>query len=349
MVGRDALTDSALIELTEKPDHILPEVKFGDSSQMEPGDWVMAIGNPFNLSHTVSVGVVSALKRPFPVANGRFVDMIQTDAAINPGNSGGPLLNVRGEVIGMNTAIYADARQSGNIGIGFAVPINTVRNLLPQLRTGKVTRGMIGVQVTPVPRDALDEFGLKDRRGALVVTVSGSGPAEKAGVKPGDVIVDVNGKPIPSRDDLVQTVMGLKPGTTVPLTVVRDKQPQSLNITIGELNLESESQASGEEEEPSEDTTTGFGMTLGNLTADRARRLELPAGTTGALIMDLDASGSGARAGLAQGDVILQVNRHKVGSAAEAGRELQKVPSGGTALMLIWRRNQEIFLTVKKD
>ena len=349
VVGRDPLTDSALIELTEKPDHILPEVKFGDSSQMQPGDWVMAIGNPFGLAHTVSVGVISASKRPFPVADGRFVDVLQTDAAINPGNSGGPLLNVRGEVIGINTAIYTDARQSGNIGIGFAMPINTVRDLLPQLRTGKVTRGMIGVQVTPVPRDALDEFGLKDRRGALVVTVSGSGPADKAGVEPGDVIVDVQRQadPVPRRSGADRH--GPKPGTTVPLTVVRDKQPQSLNITIGELNLESESQASGEEEEPSEDTTTGFGMTLGNLTADRARRLELPAGTTGALIMDLDASGSGARAGLAQGDVILQVNRHKVGSAAEAGRELQKVPSGGTALMLIWRRNQEIFLTVKKD
>jgi serine protease Do len=347
VVGRDPLTDSALIELTDKPDHTLPEVRFGDSSQMEPGDWVMAIGNPFNLSHTVSVGVVSALKRPFPVANGRFVDMIQTDAAINPGNSGGPLLNVRGEVIGMNTAIYSDARQSGNIGIGFAVPINTVRNLLPQLRSGKVTRGMIGVQVTPVPRETLEQFGLKDRHGALVAIVSSNGPAEKAGVKPGDVIVEVNGKPIPSRDELVATVMALKPGTTVPLTVLRDKQSKTLNITIGELNLEAESPP--EEEEPSADTTTGFGMTLGNLTAERARRLELPAGTTGALIVDLDPSGNAARASLSEGDVILQVNRQKVTSAAEAGRELQKVPSGGTALMLIWRKSQEIFLTVKKD
>src|SRR5918994_7751547 len=137
VVGRDPLTDSALIELTEKPDHTLPEVKFGDSSQIQPGDWVMAIGNPFNLAHTVSVGVVSALKRPFPVATQRSLDMIQTDAAINPGNSGGPLLNIRGEVIGVNTAIFADMRQSGNIGIGFAVPINAVTNLLPQLRSGK--------------------------------------------------------------------------------------------------------------------------------------------------------------------------------------------------------------------
>jgi serine protease Do len=350
VVGRDPLTDSALIELTEKPDHTLPEVKFGDSSQMEPGDWVMAIGNPFNLSHTVSVGVISALKRPFPVATGRTMDMLQTDAAINPGNSGGPLLNVRGEVVGMNTAIYADARQSGNIGIGFAVPINTVRSLLPQLRGGgKITRGMIGVQVQPVPRDMLDDFGLKERKGALVVTVTGDGPAEKAGVKAGDVIVDVNGKPVPSRDELVQTVMALKPGTTVPMRVLRDKQEKTLNVTIGELNLDSESQSPEESDEQTEDTSAGFGMTLGNLTADRARRLELPAGTTGALITDVDPSGPAARAGLQAGDVILQVNRRKVESAVDAKTELQKIKSGGTTMLLIWRRNQEIFLTLKKD
>ena len=350
VVGRDPLTDSALIELTEKPDHTLPEVKFGDSSQMEPGDWVMAIGNPFNLSHTVSVGVISALKRPFPVATGRTMDMLQTDAAINPGNSGGPLLNVRGEVVGMNTAIYADARQSGNIGIGFAVPINTVRSLLPQLRGGgKITRGMIGVQVQPVPRDMLDDFGLKERKGALVVTVTGDGPAEKAGVKAGDVIIDVNGRPVPSRDELVQTVMALKPGTTVPMRVLRDKQEKTLNVTIGELNLDSESQSPEESDEQTEDTSAGFGMTLGNLTADRARRLELPAGTTGALITDVDPSGTAARAGLQAGDVILQVNRRKVESAVDAKTELQKIKSGGTTMLLIWRRNQEIFLTLKKD
>src|SRR5712691_7814151 len=158
VIGRDPLTDSALIELTEKPNHPLPGIKFGDSSQMQPGDWVMAIGNPFNLAHTVSVGVISALERPFPVSEGRSAQVLQTDAAINPGNSGGPLLNMRGEVIGINTAIYTDSRQAGNIGIGFAIPINTVRDLLPQLRSGKITRGKIGVSVGIIPADALSEF-----------------------------------------------------------------------------------------------------------------------------------------------------------------------------------------------
>ncbi len=151
LIGRDQLTDSALIQLIEKPKDPLPEAKFGDSSQMGAGDWVMAIGNPFNYSHTVTIGVISAAKRAFPVSDGRTNDVMQTDAAINPGNSGGPLLNVRGEVIGINTAIITNARSEGNIGIGFAVPINTVRELLPQLRQGKVIRGRIGVSVTAVP------------------------------------------------------------------------------------------------------------------------------------------------------------------------------------------------------
>jgi len=350
VIGSDPLTDSALIELVEKPSEKLPAVSFGDSSLVLPGDWVMAIGNPFNLSHTVSVGVVSALKRPFPVTEtgGRFLDMLQTDAAINPGNSGGPLLNVRGEVVGMNTAIYAESRRSGNIGIGFAVPINMVRNLLPQLSTGKITRGMIGVSVRDVPRDALEEFGLTDRKGALVATVGETGPAGKAGMRPGDVIVEVNGRPVPTRDELVQLVMALKPGTTVPVKVMRDKQEQVLNVTVGELNLAEEGrQTRGEPAGVGE--TAGFGMTLGNLTAERARRLGVPANVSGALVLGVDRTGPAGRSGLTEGDVILRVNRQPVESAAEASRALQEVRSGGTALILIWRENQEIFLTVKKD
>ena len=349
VVGRDPLTDSALIELTDKPDHALPEAKFGDSAQIQPGDWVVAIGNPFGLAHTISVGVVSALKRPFPVAEGRTVDMLQTDAAINPGNSGGPLLNVRGEVIGMNTAIFADSRQSGNIGIGFAVPINVVRNLLPQLRTGKITRGMIGVQVTAVPRDALQEFGLRERSGAVVSSVADNGPADKAGVEPGDVIVEVNSKPIPTRDELVQTIMALTPGTTVPITVVRDKQRKTLNVTIGEIDLEREGGRTATAEGPAEDATEGFGLTLGNLTADRARRLDLEAGVTGAVVLDVDEAGPASRAGLRPGDVVTRVNRSAVTSAADASRLLQQVQSGGTAMLLILRSNQEVFLTIRKD
>ena len=352
IVGRDQLTDSALIELTEKPGHTLPIAKFGDSSQIAPGDFVMAIGNPFGLAHTVSVGVVSAVKRPFPVATGRSQDMIQTDAAINPGNSGGPLLNVRGEVVGMNTAIYANM-QSGNIGIGFAVPINAVSRLLPQLRTGKVTRGMIGVEVAPVQREAVDAFGLKERRGAVVSSVSDGGPAARAGMEPGDVIVEVNGVPIKDRDHLVGEVVALKPGTTVPIKVLRDRKETTINVTIGELNLDDEGglEASAEEGEES----TGFGLTIGSLTAEAARSLGVPAGTTGALVTDVDPAGTAARAGIRPGNVILQINRRPLSSPAEARRLLQEVPSGGTAFLLVWqagpqgRQGTERFLTVPKE
>jgi serine protease Do len=352
VIGRDPLTDSALIELTEKPNHTLPEVKFGDSAQVQPGDWVMAIGNPFNLAHTVSVGVISALERPFPVAEGRSAQVLQTDAAINPGNSGGPLLNVRGEVIGINTAIYTDARQQGNIGIGFAIPMNTVRELLPQLRTGKITRGMIGVSVGLIPPEAVDELGLKNRNGALVATVSPGGPAERAGMEPGDVIVAFNGKPVANRDELVRNVVNTKPGTRVDVKVIRDKQEKNLNVTVEELNLDAEGQSArrpGDPDDPDEDTASGFGMTLSNITPDVARRLRLDADLQGAVVVDVDPQGAAARAGIAPGDVITRVNRQRVSSATEASRELGKVESGRTALMLVMRNGQETFLTVTKD
>ncbi|MGH9372932.1 MAG: S1C family serine protease, partial [Vicinamibacterales bacterium] len=170
VIGRDSLTDTALIQLTEMPSAALQEAKFGDSAQMQPGDWVVAIGNPFNLSHTVTVGVISALGRPFGGIPGREQPMLQTDAAINPGNSGGPLLNVRGEVVGINTAIYTAAQSPTNMGIGFAMPINVIRDLLPQLRNGKVTRGVIGVGVSrdPVTKAMAQALGLPSPGGALL-------------------------------------------------------------------------------------------------------------------------------------------------------------------------------------
>ena len=351
VIGRDPLTDSALIELLEKPKRELTEVKFGDSAQIEPGDWVMAIGNPFGLAHTVSVGVISAKERPFPITDGRSQDVLQTDAAINPGNSGGPLLNVRGEVVGINTAIYTDARQQGNIGIGFAIPINTVRELLPQLRTGKITRGVIGVQVLPVPADALAEFGLKERRGALVAVVNPNGPADKAGLEPGDIVLEFNGKPVRNRDDLVSFVVSTRPGSNVPVKVLRDKQEKTLNLTVEELNLESEAtrtERGGRDEEPEEQASTGFGLTMGPLTADVMRRLRIPNDTEGVLVTGVEQGSPAFRAGLQRGDVILQVNRRPVSNPSEASRLLGQVPDGSTAFLLILRNGQETFVTIRK-
>jgi len=352
VVGRDPLTDSALIELTEKPNHPLPEIKFGDSSQMQPGDWVMAIGNPFGLAHTVSVGVISALERPFPTTEGRSTQVLQTDAAINPGNSGGPLLNIRGEVIGINSAIYTDARQSGNIGIGFAIPINTVRELLPQLRNGKITRGMIGVSIGTIPENATETLGLKGRQGALVASVAPNGPAAKAGVEPGDVIIQFNGKPVKDRDALVSMVVATSPNTTVPVRVVRDREERTVNVTVGELDLDAEQAriaGGGRGPAPQQEASSGFGMSLSNITPDVQRRLRLDDSVRGAVVVDVEPTSAAARAGIMPGDVITRVGRATIGSVADASRELGRVASGGTAILRIMRNGQDTAVVVTKE
>jgi serine protease Do len=355
VIGRDALTDSALIQLVEKPSAPLPEARFGDSSQMQPGDWVMAIGNPFSLAHTVSVGVISATKRPFQVTDGRSNEMLQTDAAINPGNSGGPLLNIRGEVIGMNTAIISNGQSEGNIGIGFAVPINTVRDLLPQLRVGKVIRGRIGINVQAVPREGFEDFGLKSRTGAVVASVLANSAAQKAGLEPGDVVIEYNGRPVLNRDELVKMVVSTKPGTSVPVKILRNKQERTLTCTVEQLDLDAEQQSlqsrrnNSSPNDNAETQGSGFGLTLSNLSSQIARRLQLPAGRSGALISDVDPDGPAAQSGIRAGDVILSVNRKAVSNAVDAARELQAVPSGRIAQILLWRGDAEIFVTVKKD
>jgi serine protease Do len=355
VIGRDALTDSALIQLVEKPSAPLPEARFGDSSQMQPGDWVMAIGNPFSLAHTVSVGVISATKRPFQVTDGRSNEMLQTDAAINPGNSGGPLLNIRGEVIGMNTAIISNGQSEGNIGIGFAVPINTVRDLLPQLRVGKVIRGRIGINVQAVPREGFEDFGLKSRTGAVVASVLANSAAQKAGLEPGDVVIEYNGRPVLNRDELVKMVVATKPGTSVPVKILRNKQERTLTCTVEQLDLDAEQQSlqtrrnNSSPNDNAETQGSGFGLTLSNLSSQIARRLQLPAGRSGALISDVDPDGPAAQSGIRAGDVILSVNRKAVSNAVDAARELQAVPSGRIAQILLWRGDAEIFVTVKKD
>ncbi|MBS1819926.1 MAG: Do family serine endopeptidase [Acidobacteria bacterium] len=351
LIGKDALTDSALIQLTQMPNHPLPEAKFGDSAQMAAGDWVMAIGNPFNQGWTVTVGVVSAQSRPF-TTDGRTNEMIQTDAAINPGNSGGPLLNLRGEVIGINTMIFTNGRAEGNIGIGFAVPINTVRDLLPQLMQGKVVRGRIGLQMTAVPRDSYQEFGLKSRAGAVVSSVAPGGPAEKAGVKPGDVIVEYNGKSIQNTTDLQKMVAATKPGTSAALKIVRNGKDQTLHATVEELDLDAErggrQSRNNDKEQPEEQGQDSFGLTLTNLTPQMARRLQMPSGQSGAVVTDVDENGPSAGI-LRPGDVILSVNGQSVSSAADAGREFQKVANGRIARVLVWRGDGEVFVTIRKE
>jgi serine protease Do len=353
VVGRDPLTDAALIQLTEMPAAPLQEAKFGDSEQMQPGDWVMAIGNPFDLGHTVTVGVISALGRPLGGVRGRELNMLQTDAAINPGNSGGPLLNVRGEVVGINTAIFTAPERAANIGIGFATPINAIRDLLPQLRAGKVTRGVIGVQVSkdPISKEAAAAFGLPSTNGAVLSSVTPGKPADKAGLQPGDVIVELNGRPVVDSDALVAMVVSTKPGTSVPVTIYRDKQRKSLNITIDELDLEAESggtaRRGGDDSSP-EPTATGFGMGVGPITPEAARELELPRDRGGAIVTDVDRNSPASYAGVLPNDIILKVNGQLVSNVSQVTRELQRAASGRPVFLLVWRDGAEIFLTMTR-
>jgi len=232
VVGRDPLTDSALIELTEKPNHPLPEVKFGDSAQMEQGDWVMAIGNPFGLAHTVSVGVISANSRPFPVADGRTAQVLQTDAAINPGNSGGALINNRGELVGINTGIYSES--GGYQGIGFAVPSRLAQRIVADLmKFGEVQRGSIGyIGIEKLSPQLAEEFGVDNTNGALVSRMSRASEAYDAGIRPGDVIVGFNGQDISDPSQFLRLVSDAKVGTTVTVKVLRAGRTLEFKLPI---------------------------------------------------------------------------------------------------------------------
>ncbi len=358
LIGRDVLTDSALIQLVDMPKTPLTETPFGDSSQLQPGDWVMAIGSPFSYSNTVTVGVVSAVGRVSPELNpvqGRDLEMIQTDAAINHGNSGGPLLNIRGEVVGINTAIISDGENGGNLGIGFAVPINTVKEILTGLRSGKVSRGRIGVQVQKqrIAEADVKDLGLPNTNGAVISTVTPGGPASKAGVKIGDIVTEFNGKAVIDSNTLIDMVVHTPAGTTVPMRVVRDGKPQSLSITIEELNVDDEQAQSRtpslREPDPTpEPKETGFGMTVEPLTAQMSRRLQIPAGRGGALVSDLDPRGAAAQGGMAPGDVILSVNGRAVANADDAIKALEAIGSGRSARIVVWRAGSEQLITVRK-
>ncbi|HYN08090.1 MAG TPA: trypsin-like peptidase domain-containing protein [Vicinamibacterales bacterium] len=357
LIGRDALTDTALIQLTELPSTPLTEIKFGDSAQIAPGDWVMAIGNPFTLENTVTVGVVSAVGRPQIASRSvggaaRVEEMIQTDAAINRGNSGGPLLNIRGEVVGINSAIASD--QTGSfLGVGFAVPINKVRDLLPQLRTGKVVRGRIGIIITRTnwTRDLVEDYGLPGKAGALVTSVDDNGPAKAAGLRVDDVIIEFNGKPVANNDEVVAAVTRTTPGTTVPMKIVRDKKVMTLNVKVEELDLEQEQgsgQAQRQPREQSESVDTGFGMILEPISPSTARELEVPTGRGGAVVSSLQPSGPAAQGGMAPGDVILSVQGAPVKTVSDVTSALSKITTGRTARLVVWRQGREQLVLIRK-
>jgi serine protease Do len=343
VLGRDPLTDSALIKLQDAPGN-LPTAPLGNSDALEPGDWVMAIGNPFQLGHTVTVGVVSFRGRPFAVSEGRFQDMLQTDASINPGNSGGPLIDTRGEVVGINAAIFSEGGR-GNIGIGFAVPINTVKALLPQLREGKVHRSRLGVRIQSIPMtdEEAASLGLPKPEGAIVSMVEPDSPAGHAGLGAGDVIVEFGGTTVTDGSQLTALVAAARPGSGVPIAYYRRGKRATTTATLDELVLEEE-----RVESRGAAATTGFGLSLEDLPRDAARQLHLPAGTAGALVADVAPFTPAADAGIQPGDVILEVNRAPVRSARDTGTELRKVGPGKLAFLLVSRQGNQMFLEIRK-
>jgi len=345
LIGKDARTDVALLKI--EPKEALTVVEMGDSDRTEPGDWVMAIGNPFGLGgNSVTVGVVSYKGRPLNLSStsGTQVEMIQTDASINPGNSGGPLLNTRGEVIGINTMIITGGTQQSS-GVGFAVPINVAKDILPQLRDkGKVVRGYLGVSIIPVTMEVARSYRLKDAKGAAVVDVTSGGPAEKAGLKPEDVVVNVDGREVNDNADLSRYVASKTPGTNVKLQVVRNGSDRAINVTLGtfpEEGVPAEQQSEGE-------SSDQLGMTLRNLTPDIAQQLELPRGTRGVVVADVD-GGAAEQAGLRQGDVIVSVAGESVGSVEAFRKEIDAAKKEGVARLRVRRGNAYslVFLKLK--
>jgi serine protease Do len=304
----------------------------------------MAIGNPFQLGHTVTVGVVSYRGRPFAVTEGRFQNMLQTDASINPGNSGGPLINVRDEVVGINTAILSGEGGGGSIGIGFAVPINTVKALLPQLRTGKVHRGRLGVQIqnTAITDEDAKALGLPKPEGAIVTMVEHGAPADRAGLRAGDVIVAYDGKPVPDADHLTAMVATTPAGSRVPITLFRNGKQETVTVTIDELESDEAGRGAA-----GGSPTPGFGLSLMDLTPDIAGQLRLP--PDGALVENVEPFTAAADAGIVRGDVILEVNRQAVHSAREAIRELERVKPGQPAFLLLVRHGNRVFVEMRKE
>ena len=333
IVGRDPKTDLALIKINA--DRPLVPLVLGDSDKVEVGDWVVAIGNPFGLGNTVTAGIVSAKYRQ--IGGGPYDNFIQTDASINPGNSGGPLLNLDGEVIGVNSVIFSES--GGNIGIGFAIPINMAKQLLPQLRAGKVRRSWIGVMIQDITPELKAKLNLGTEEGALVSDVVSGGPADKAGIKRGDVILRFDGKAIRSTQNLPFVVASTPIGKTVEMEIMRENQRMNLQIKTEELKEEAA------EETPAEEAGPNLGMEVQEITPEMAKNYNLSR-TSGVIIVDVESGSPAGEAGLVPGDIIVEVDKEPVKDLETLNNLLVEVKAGQTILFLIDRGGTTIFVTL---
>ena len=335
VVGIDEKTDVALLKI-QSP-HDLHMATLGDSDKLQVGDWVVAIGNPFGLMETVTAGIVSAKGRV--IGAGPYDDFIQTDASINPGNSGGPLLNLQAQVIGINSAIFSQS--GGNIGIGFAIPINLVKNVVEQLKAhGKVLRGWLGVAVQDVTPDLAKSFGLKETEGALVADVTPDSPAAHAGIQRGDIIVEYNGAHIAEAHVLPGLVAATKVGTTVPITVLRNGSPTKLSVTVAEMPAGKEGPGGTQE------SAADWGVQVSDITQDLAQQFNLQT-TEGVVITAVAPDSPADNAGLRPGDVISQVNRQPVRNADQYQRALTS-GNDQRLLLLVHRQEQSSFIVLSR-
>jgi len=344
-IGVDKKTDLALLKL-DAPPKDLTAVTFGDSDKLKTGDWVLAIGNPFRLGHTATAGIVSAKSRKLAIT-GPYDDFIQTDASINPGNSGGPLFNSHGEVVGVNTAIFspggAFANSGFNVGIGFAIPINIVKDIVNQLhKTGKVVRGFLGVLVQPINADNAEALKLDNVKGALVAEVVENSPAKKAGIQRGDVIVKFNGHDIDQNNELPVIVAKTKVGETISLDVIRNAKRITLKTKVEELKDEAKSTDIANPE--AEKNSLGLGVQ--NLTPEIARSLGLKI-TEGVIITAVQPESEGDKKGLKTGDIILEADSTPVRTTRDFASILSALPKNKPLLLLVQRSGSTIFITLR--
>ena len=335
VVGEDPRYDVAVIKIKAEAD--VPFVKLGDSDKMRPGDWVMAIGNPFGLEKTVTVGVVSATGRV--VGGGTYGKYIQTDASINPGNSGGPLFNLQGEVIGINSMIFANGQ-----GIGFAIPINMAKQLTPQLvKQGRVTRGWLGVAIQDITPELAQSFGLKDGQGALIADVYAGSPAAKAGLQRGDVVTSFDGQVVKEPYDLTLAVGGTSPGKDVAIVVLRSGQQKTLTIRVGE-NKEEQNIQAGKASPQAPSSADRLGIVAQSITPDDAAALDVPANFKGVVVARIEPMSIAETAEIAPGDVILEVNGTKIDSLTAYQTAVKNLKPASYIRLLVKRGKASIYL-----
>ena len=335
IVGTDPPTDVALIKINA--DEKLPFLKLGNSDKLEVGDWVLAFGNPFGLSHTLTAGIVSAKGRS-GIGLNDYENFIQTDAAINPGNSGGPLVNLDGEVVGMNTAIFS--RSGGYMGIGFAIPINMATNIREQLvQHGSVTRGRIGVYIQDLTKDLAESFDIDQRNGILVAQVMADSPAENAGLKQGDVILELDGKKVDKVANFRNQIALTRPGTEVELLVLREGKKKEIDVTIGAMETDQQGHPVSSNELPE------LGMSLQTLTPELADQLGYE-NESGVVVTEIQAGSIAARAGIKRGDLIQEVNRQEVNDPDQV-RKLIEEGKKKTVLLLVRQGDASRYLALK--